>query len=95
MTKKNFFLKHFEVFFRKKFSDGTSPTLTKQKSRLRILAGRKIPRAVDRNRIKRVAREFFRIKRPLLPDETVVLKVLPSAARTKNEELFQDLSRIL
>ncbi len=52
-------------------------------------------RAVDRNRVKRVVREFFRQKRTLLPWKSVVCRVDPKAAETRNAELFQELNQIL
>lgn len=64
------------------------------KSGLRIIVTKKIKRAVDRNRIKRVVRESFR-KRGLLPWPGVVCKIRPTAAQAKNDELFQELDSAL
>jgi ribonuclease P protein component len=77
---------HFQIQIRKK--SGTDFLL-------RIVVTRKIRRAVDRNRIKRVLREFFRSKRALLPGHLVICRVDPSAAKIKNVELFQELSKVL
>lgn len=66
-----------------------------QKFGLRILITKKIKRAVDRNRIKRVIREFFRKNWGLLQRGGVICRVDPKAAELKNEDIFQELSQIL
>lgn len=81
-----FFLPHFQILFKKK------PSVPFE---LRIIVTRKIRRAVDRNRIKRVVREFIRGKRSLLPGNVVICRVDPKAEKIKNAELFQELSKVL
>jgi len=81
-----FRLPHFQVSFKKKSHPGFE---------LRIIVTRKIRRAVDRNRIKRVIREFMRLKRPLLPGNSVICRVDPTAGKIKNAELFQELDKVL
>jgi ribonuclease P protein component len=85
-----FSLPHFHVLIKKQ----PSPDLTKDFV-LRIIITRKMRRAVDRNRVKRVLREFFRSKRALLPGRLVICKADPSAAKIKNVQLFQELSQII
>lgn len=82
--KKN--LPHFSFLFKKKKEEVFN---------LRIIITKKIPRAVDRNRIKRCLREFFRLKRSLLPWNVVVCRVHPSAGGLKNAIIFQELREIL
>jgi ribonuclease P protein component len=85
-VKEKFFLPHFVLTFEKKENAPFE---------LKVIVTKKMKRAVDRNRVKRVAREFFRQKRGLLPGNLVVCRVSPAAAETKNAELFQELSKIL
>ena len=75
-------LPHFQISLSKK-TDGAFELV--------IIVTRKIRRAVDRNRIKRVVRVFFRQKRALLPETTVVCRLLPGGENVKNSELFQEL----
>ena len=81
-----FLLPHFYIVIKKK------PDAPFE---LRVIVTRKIRRAVDRNRIKRVVREVFRQKMGLLPGNLVICRVDPRAAKIKNAELFQELSKIL
>lgn len=63
--------------------------------RLGLAIGRKVsPRAVDRNRIKRVARESFRHHQGDLPAVDVVLMTRPVARTTDNGTLHQALARL-
>ncbi len=89
-VKKN--LPHFSFLFKKKEGADFS---------LRIIITRKIPRAVDRNRIKRVLREFF-LNGPakkLIPWNVVVCRVHSEAWKktggVKNAILFEELRRLL
>ncbi|QQR81818.1 MAG: ribonuclease P protein component [Deltaproteobacteria bacterium] len=92
-VKKN--LPHFSFLFKKKAGEDFS---------LRIIITRKIPRAVDRNRIKRVVREFFRLngalsQNPLIPWNVVVCRVhseaWPKTGKIKNAILFKELRSLL
>ena len=62
--------------------------------RLRLIVTRQMRRAVDRNRVKRVVREFFRQNRSFFPEHLLVCRIHPSAAKVKNALLFQELDKI-
>ncbi len=62
---------------------------------LKIIVIRGICLAVERNRIKRVVREFFRKKRTLIGEVSVVCKIRPQAKGIKNADIFQELNSIL
>ncbi len=63
---------------------------------LDIKVNRQIKGAVIRNRIKRVLREFFRVREQnrLLASKTVVCIARPEAGKARKNELYQDLSAI-
>lgn len=67
---------------------------------LELKVNRQVAGAVQRSRVKRVVREFFRRPesgRPqnqLLAGKTVVCIARPSAGTANNNELFQDLSSL-
>ena len=64
-------------------------------TRLGLAVSRKVsPRAVDRNRIKRIARDAFRRERHALPGGDCVLVARPEAARATAAELRADLERL-
>ena len=63
--------------------------------RLGLAIGRRIStRAVDRNRIKRIARESFRNHQGDLPAVDIVLMARPVARTTDNGTLHQALGRL-
>lgn len=57
-----------------------------------IVAKKKIRRAHERNRVKRLARESFRLHRHRLPAVDVVLMAKPEAQVLPNDVLHQQLS---
>lgn len=57
------------------------------------VAKRAAPRAVDRNRLKRLIRETFRHQRKTLPPADVVVMVRPIACHTDNATLAASLNR--
>lgn len=62
-----------------------------QLARLGLTVSRKaMPRAVDRNRFKRLARESFRAAGPL-PAHDVVIMASPAARKTARSELANEL----
>lgn len=75
-------------FFRMHVMASTQP-------RLGLAVSRKVdPNAVGRNRIKRVAREFFRCADPLPQAYDCVLVAKPDAAKADNPDLRDDLMRL-
>lgn len=66
-----------------------------RKARLGLaLAKRRIPRAVDRNRIKRVIRESFRCRRAGLGAVDVVVLARDGTAGMSNRQLFGQLRSV-
>ncbi|HPQ80807.1 MAG TPA: ribonuclease P protein component [bacterium] len=63
--------------------------------RLGIVASRNVGCAVERNRLKRVVREFFRINGALFPEGDCVVIPGRGAASLENEELRDLLRRSL
>lgn len=58
------------------------------------VSARSVPRAVDRNRIKRQARESFRLNQALLPALDIVILARPGAGKTPVRELRAALDRL-
>lgn len=68
---------------------------SEQPARLGLAVSRKVDkRAVERNRIKRTARESFRQLCAILPDGDAVLVARPEAARVSSADLREDLNRL-
>ncbi len=65
-------------------------------SRLGITVSKKVGIAVERNRIKRITREFFRTNRYLFIEGGVDLNVIAkrSASSRKNKDLFESLKEV-
>ncbi|MBN1282800.1 MAG: ribonuclease P protein component [Proteobacteria bacterium] len=63
--------------------------------RLGIAVSAAVGNAVERNRIKRVVREFFRLNRAMFPDGDCVVIPGRGVAQMKNEEIRQRLARAL
>jgi ribonuclease P protein component len=59
-----------------------------------VVSKKKIPLAVQRNRIKRQVREAFRLKKSELPDCDIMIVVKSSAGATRNDELRRCLDSI-
>jgi len=69
--------------------------LPAERPRLGLAVSRKVDtRAVQRNRIKRVARESFRTSRELVPAADLVLVALRQAASAPNDELRAELDKL-
>lgn len=58
------------------------------------ISAKAVPRAVDRNRIKRAARESFRLNRAALPAADLVVMARPGAAAASGAQLREALGRI-
>ncbi|MFV8835001.1 ribonuclease P protein component [Aquisalimonas sp.] len=64
-------------------------------ARLGLAVGRKASqRAVDRNRIKRIARDSFRHRRASLPPVDVVLMARPAARNASGVDLHNALAKL-
>jgi ribonuclease P protein component len=57
------------------------------------IAKKRIPGAVGRNRLRRLARESFRSHAYELPSVDIVLLAQPAAAHANNAELFRSLEK--
>lgn len=69
--------------------------LAGEKRRLGIAASRQVGGAVDRNRIKRVIREFFRLNGALFPSGDCVVVPGRRAAELSNDEIRALISKAL
>jgi len=64
-------------------------------SRLGITVSKKVSKkAVERNRIKRLAREYFRTQRESLPGQDIVFNAFPGCAELDNRQLRQTLDKL-
>lgn len=67
----------------------------KQFSRLGLIVAKKnVRRAVDRNRLKRVARESFRLQQQQLPAYDIVLLARRGSSQLANKVLFEHLEQL-
>ena len=57
------------------------------------IAKKKVALATGRNRIRRVARESFRLNRDDLPAVDLVVMAQPGAKEAGNQDLFRSLER--
>jgi ribonuclease P protein component len=58
------------------------------------ISAKAVPRAVDRNRIKRAARESFRLNRAQLPPRDLVVLARSGAGKAEGSELRATLERL-
>lgn len=58
------------------------------------ISGKAVPRSVDRNRIKRLARESFRARRAALPALDIVILARSGAAAAPAAQLRETLDRL-
>lgn len=64
--------------------------------RIGIITPKKIGKAVERNRVRRIVREFFRTNRCLFSNGSDYLFIaLPGIADIKNRELMSNMAKIL
>ena len=64
--------------------------------RIGIITPKKIGKAVERNRVRRIVREFFRTNRCLFSDSSDYLFIaLPGIADIKNSKLTSNMAKIL
>ena len=66
-----------------------------RRRRLGVIASRKVGGAVQRNRLKRVVRDFFRTKRQLFPVGDCVVVFRPGAEDFSNSEIRENVMRAL
>lgn len=91
----------FQAVFEQPFRAST-PQLTLlsrqnnvEKPRLGLTVAKKhLKRAHDRNRIKRVVRESFRLKQHALPDHDFVFVAKAGIGKLSNAELFEVLDKL-
>jgi ribonuclease P protein component len=57
------------------------------------VAKKQVKRAVDRNRLKRLFRESFRLNHQLLPKRDIVVMVRSRILQLDNRQIYERLSR--
>jgi len=83
---KKFHTPHFGVCLALKEGDGP---------RLGLVVGRKVGPAVQRNRVKRLLREFFRRHQELFPPADIVLMAKKGAAQLTYAQVEEELRPVL
>jgi ribonuclease P protein component len=64
-------------------------------ARLGLAVAKKHARlAVQRNRIKRIIRESFRLKQKTIPAVDIVVMIRPAAVKANNQQLFSSLEKL-
>ncbi len=63
-------------------------------SRLGMIVGRPVGIAVQRNRLKRVIREWYRQGRTELPSGDWIVRVFRAAVALSTQEIWNDLTRL-
>lgn len=72
------------------------PETHQHRARLGLaLAKKKLRLAVQRNRVRRIVREAFRVQRYRLPDVDIVVVARSEAGQATRQELRKDLDRML
>lgn len=72
------------------------PSLVGSGARLGLVVGKKqLKKAVDRNRLKRIAREVFRLHRAQLPDLDLVLRLGSKVRRPEIKMLGQEIQHLM
>lgn len=66
-----------------------------QRPRLGIIVTKRLGKAVKRNRVKRLIREFFRRHKGLLPPKDIVIIARPGAAELNYAAVTAELGAIL
>ncbi|MBW1991168.1 MAG: ribonuclease P protein component [Deltaproteobacteria bacterium] len=63
--------------------------------RLGLVVGKRVGKAVRRNRIKRLVREFFRRHKKYLPAADIIIMAKNGAAELTYDQVCQELARVL
>jgi len=69
--------------------------LPAEKRRLGVIVSSEVGPAVERNRIRRIVREHFRINREAFPRGDLAVIARPGAARLDNKEIRAHLDRAI